>query len=95
MKCWAHKAVDKIKGLTLAGAYCDELTTYPETFFQMLETRLSVHGAQWYATTNPEGPNHWLRKQYLDRTRPHLRRDGTLVEAQDPDTLDLARRQDP
>ncbi|MBW5420282.1 PBSX family phage terminase large subunit [Streptomyces sp. BG9H] len=86
-----EKAVDKIKGLTLAGAYCDELTTYPETFFQMLETRLSVAGAQWFATTNPEGPNHWLKKQYLDRARLHLRRDGTLVETQDPDALDLAR----
>ncbi|MFE7073793.1 PBSX family phage terminase large subunit [Streptomyces sp. NPDC057620] len=86
-----EKAVDKIKGLTLAGAYCDELTTYPHTFFQMLETRLSVEGAQWFATTNPEGPNHWLKKEYLDRARLHLRRDGTLVETQDPEALDLHR----
>jgi PBSX family phage terminase large subunit len=75
-----EKAVDKIKGLTLAGAYMDEVTTYPESFFRMLETRLSVAGAMWFGTTNPEGPNHWLKKDYLDRARLHLRRDGTLVE---------------
>ncbi|CAL9662752.1 hypothetical protein [Streptomyces sp. enrichment culture] len=53
-----ERAADKIKGLTLAGAYLDEVTTYPESFFKMLETRLSVEGAQWFGTTNPEGPNH-------------------------------------
>ncbi|MFJ6061612.1 PBSX family phage terminase large subunit [Streptomyces tendae] len=86
-----ERAADKIKGLTLAGAYLDEVTTYPENFFQMLETRLSVEGAQWFGTTNPEGPNHWLKKQILDRARLHLRRDGTLVETQDPEALDVAR----
>lgn len=86
-----ERAADKIKGLTLAGAYLDEVTTYPETFFQMLETRLSVEGAQWFGTTNPEGPNHWLKRQILDRARLHLRRDGTLAETQDPDALDVAR----
>jgi len=86
-----EKAVDKIKGLTLAGAYMDEVTTYPQTFFQMLETRLSVEGAQWFGTTNPEGPNHWLKKQILDRARLHVRRDGTLVESQDPSALDVHR----
>ncbi|MFF8679504.1 PBSX family phage terminase large subunit [Streptomyces sp. NPDC015237] len=86
-----ERAADKIKGLTLAGAYLDEVTTYPENFFQMLETRLSVEGAQWFGTTNPEGPNHWLKRQILDRARLHLRRDGTLVETADPDALDVAR----
>jgi len=86
-----ERSADKIKGLTLAGAYCDEVTTYPQSFFQMLETRLSVEGAQWFGTTNPEGPNHWLKKEYLDRARLHLRRDGTVVETQDPDAMDLHR----
>lgn len=86
-----EKAVDKIKGLTLAGAYMDEVTTYPQSFFQMLETRLSVEGAQWFGTTNPEGPNHWLKKQILDRARLHLRHDGTLVESADPSALDVHR----
>lgn len=86
-----ERAADKIKGLTLAGAYLDEVTTYPESFFQMLETRLSVDGAQWFGTTNPEGPNHWLKKQILDRARLHLRRDGTVAETADPEALDVHR----
>jgi PBSX family phage terminase large subunit len=86
-----ERAADKIKGLTLAGAYCDEVTTYPESFFQMLGTRLSVEGAQWFATTNPEGPNHWLKKNYLDRARLHLRMDGTVARTATDNALDLHR----
>ncbi|MGW3442186.1 PBSX family phage terminase large subunit [Streptomyces sp. NPDC001076] len=86
-----ERAADKIKGMTLAGAYCDEVTTFPESFFSMLGTRLSVEGAQWFGTTNPEGPNHWLKKKFLDRARLHLRRDGTVVESSDSTALDLHR----
>ncbi|MFC8432241.1 PBSX family phage terminase large subunit [Streptomyces sp. NPDC057253] len=86
-----ERAADKIKGMTLAGAYCDEVTTFPESFFSMLGTRLSVEGAQWFGTTNPEGPNHWLKKKFLDRAKLHLRRDGTVVESTDPKALDLHR----
>ncbi|MFJ3537044.1 PBSX family phage terminase large subunit [Streptomyces sp. NPDC090109] len=86
-----ERAAEKIKGLTLAGAYLDEVTTFPESFFAMLGTRLSVFGAQWFGTTNPEGPNHWLKKKYLDRARLHLQRDGQLAESSDPSAIDLHR----
>lgn len=84
-------AVYKIKGLILAGAYGDEITTWPETFFSMLMTRLSVDGAQWFGTTNPDSKNHWLNKNYLTRARLHLTGDGQLIESNRPDTLDLHR----
>lgn len=61
------RAENKIRGLTLAGAYCDEVTTFPEDFFVMLTSRLRVRGAKLFATTNPDGPWHWLKKNYLDR----------------------------
>jgi PBSX family phage terminase large subunit len=48
-------------------AYVDEATCIPEIFWKMLETRLSVPGARLFATCNPEGPSHWLKKEYLDR----------------------------
>jgi len=32
----------------------------------MLEGRLSVPGAKLLGTTNPEGPAHWFKKQYLE-----------------------------
>ena len=50
-------AVTTIQGSTLAYAYVDEATCLPEPFWKMLETRLSVAGAQLaFATCNPERP---------------------------------------
>lgn len=56
----------KIRGMTLSGAYCDELTLFPEDFFVMLLSRLSEKGAKLFATTNPDDPNHWVKRDYLD-----------------------------
>lgn len=64
-------AVTTIQGSTLAYAYVDEATCIPEPFWKMLETRLSVPGAQLFATCNPEGPNHYIKKQYIDRPDVH------------------------
>lgn len=61
------RAESKIRGMTLQGAYCDELTQFLEDFFAMLLSRLSEPGAKLFATTNPDSPNHWLKKKYLDR----------------------------
>ncbi|MCL2107775.1 MAG: PBSX family phage terminase large subunit [Oscillospiraceae bacterium] len=56
----------KIRGLTLDGAYCDELSLFEEEFFKMLLSRLSEKDAKLFATTNPDHPNHWLKRDYLD-----------------------------
>lgn len=64
-------AVTTIQGSTLAYAYVDEATCIPEPFWKMLETRLSITGAQLFATCNPEGPAHWLKKEYIDRKDAH------------------------
>lgn len=61
------RAEAKIRGLTLQGAYCDELTQFPEDFFSMLLSRLRLPGAKLIATTNPDAPGHWLKKNYIDR----------------------------
>ena len=70
-----ERASDRIRGITLAGAYGDEVSLWPRSFFTMLLSRLSVPGAALFATTNPDGPRHWLKTDYLDRA----------------DELDLAR----
>src|SRR5690606_9525321 len=57
----------KIRGLTLAGAYGDEIALWPDSFFTMLLSRLSVPGARFIGTTNPDSPYHWLKTSYLDR----------------------------
>lgn len=58
-----------IQGATLAGAYVDEASVIPRSFFNMLLSRLSVPGAQLFATTNPDSPFHWLKTDFLDRSR--------------------------
>ena len=84
-----ERAQDRIKGLTLAGGYVDEISTVPQSFYQMLLSRLSIEGAQLFGTTNPEGPAHWLKKDYLDKAGTWLDHDGTVIR--NPDGLDLAR----
>ena len=61
------RAESKIRGMTLQGAYCDELTLFTEDFFSMLLSRLSCTGAKLIATTNPDSPMHWLKVKYMDR----------------------------
>ena len=63
------RSESKIRGLTLQGAYCDELTLFPKDFFSMLLSRLSVKGAKLIATTNPDVPTHWLKKEYIDNVK--------------------------
>ena len=61
------QAESKIRGATLQGAYCDELTKLPEDFFAMLLSRLRLAGSKLFATTNPDKPTHWLKTDYIDR----------------------------
>lgn len=61
------RAESKIRGMTLQGAYCDELTLFTQDFFAMLLSRLSEPGAKVIATTNPDSPNHWLMTEYIKR----------------------------
>lgn len=63
-----ERAEGKIRGMTLAGAYCDEITLFPENFFVMLLTRLSMPNAKLWATCNPDNPNHWVKVNYLDNS---------------------------
>lgn len=61
------RAEGKIRGLTLTGAYCDELTLFTEDFFTMLLSRLSMPGAKLIGTTNPDAPTHWLKANWINR----------------------------
>lgn len=61
------RAEGKIRGMTLTGAYCDEITLFTEDFFTMLLSRLSKPGAKLFCTTNPDAPSHWLNVKYIKR----------------------------
>jgi PBSX family phage terminase large subunit len=69
-----ERAEQKIRGLSLVGAYVDEITILPESFFVMLLTRLRMPGARLYGTTNPDGPYHWLKVNFIDKNIRHLKR---------------------
>lgn len=68
-----ERAEGKIRGLTVAGAYGDELTLWPEGFFRQLLARMSIAGARLFGTTNADGPYHWLKNSFLDRGELDLR----------------------
>ena len=61
------RAEEKIRGMTLVGVYCDEITLLPQEFFSMLLSRMSAEGAKLLGTTNPDSPEHWFKKNYIDR----------------------------
>lgn len=64
-----ERSQEKIRGVTLSGAYCDEITLFPESFWIMLLSRLSDPGAKLFGTTNPDSVTHWFKRNYLDRAR--------------------------
>lgn len=61
------RSEEKIRGSTAAGAYGDELSLWPEGFYRQLLARMSVPGAKLFGTTNPDGPYHWLKRDFIDR----------------------------
>jgi PBSX family phage terminase large subunit len=62
-----ERSQEKIRGMTVCGAYGDEITLWPESFWEMLRSRLSPRGARFIGTTNPDSPFHWLKTKTLDR----------------------------
>lgn len=60
-----ERAESKIRGPTFSGAYVDEATIIPESVFTMLISRCAMGGAKIFATTNPDSPYHWLKRDYL------------------------------
>lgn len=61
------RAEAKIRGSEFAGALIDEATLIPENFFKMLLSRLSIPGSCLFASTNPDSPYHWFKRDFIDR----------------------------
>jgi PBSX family phage terminase large subunit len=60
-------AVGKIQGVTLSGAYIDEMTLLPQNFIDMLLTRLSKPHSKLFATMNPDSPLHEVKTRLIDK----------------------------
>lgn len=63
-----EKSENKIRGMTLVGAYCDEVTLYPESFIQQLIQRhsKSMKRSKMFWSTNPDSPYHFIKTDYID-----------------------------
>lgn len=68
--CFGHsKANDlgRIRGMTAYGAYINEGTMAKEEVFDEIKSRCSGEGARMLIDTNPDNPEHWLKKNYIDK----------------------------
>ncbi len=61
------RSESRLRGMTCAGAYVDEITLLPREFWTQLLGRMSIDEAKLFGTTNPDNPAHWLRKDFLLR----------------------------
>ena len=55
-------SIGRIQGKTISIAYCDEMTLYPENVIDMIFTRLRLPHSIGFASMNPKGPQHKLKK---------------------------------
>jgi PBSX family phage terminase large subunit len=58
-------AIGQFQGNTWSLGYCDEMTLYPESIIDMIDTRLSRPYSKGYAALNPAHPTHKI-KQWID-----------------------------
>ena len=56
---------DRIQGMTLAGVLLDEAALMPRSFVEQACARCSVPGSRLWFNCNPEGPGHWLYKEWV------------------------------
>lgn len=62
-----ERSEGKIRGMTVAGGYGDEITLWPESYFNMHLSRMSIKDAKFFGSTNPDNPKHWLKSSYISR----------------------------
>ena len=64
-----ERSENKIRGMTLAGALCDEVTLFPKSFVEQLIGRCSVAGSQLFWNYNPDSPYHFIKQEYIDNPK--------------------------
>ena len=56
-----------IQGSTLAGLLLDETALMPRSFVEQAVARCSVRGSRLWFNCNPEGPEHWFYKEWIEK----------------------------
>lgn len=59
-------AIGAFQGKTFSLVYCDEMTLYPTSIIDMIDTRLSNPHSMGFASMNPSHPDHVLKK-WIDK----------------------------
>lgn len=54
-----------IQGITFAGVLLDEAALMPKSFVEQACARCSVTGSRLWFNCNPEGPGHWLYREWI------------------------------
>ena len=63
-----ERSQDLIQGITLAGIFFDEVALMPQSFVNQATGRCSVEGSKFWFNCNPDGPYHWFKQEWIDRT---------------------------
>lgn len=63
-----ERSQDLIQGITLAGVFFDEVALMPESFVNQATGRCSVDGSKFWFNCNPEGPYHWFKVNWIDKS---------------------------
>ena len=64
-----ESACQLIQGITLAGVLLDEAALMPQSFVQQACARCSVSGSKLWFSCNPEGPEHWLYRDFIQQAK--------------------------
>lgn len=56
-----------VQGITLAGALLDEVALMPRSFVEQVCARCSVCGSKLWFNCNPDGPEHWFYKNWVQK----------------------------
>lgn len=67
-----ERSQDLIQGITLAGMFFDEVSLMPESFVNQATGRCSVDGSKFWFNCNPDSPNHWFKKEWIDKSVGYL-----------------------
>jgi PBSX family phage terminase large subunit len=56
-----------IQGVTLQGILFDEVCLMPESFVEQGIARCSEAGSKFFFNCNPDNPEHWFKKNFIDK----------------------------
>lgn len=70
-----------IQGITLAGVLFDEVALMPRSFVeQALSRAISFEHPKYFFNCNPESPNHWFYKEWIETPRENTQHIHFLLE---------------